>query len=280
MLFSQTRLSDLPTLSQLEEARGALRSSEKALDDISEKIRNAEDELTKVIEETRQTISNYTAKQAAIQQEVALIRAFIAPIRRLPNDLLREIFLICFEHNASSAWTLAAVCTGWRRLALSVHSLWSRIRLELTQNDSPDIIRLWLERSGLSCPLDIEITLQVSHMSGGNSVTSRPRRGARTCLSYPPVSSPPLPSGNNPPLNSHGLMLPSFGFLSPPYSHSNSPSPSTSNSSSSQQQAGRASSWGYIAFYYLTSQMERWERFVFRFDRTFSSIQALKSISG
>ena len=38
--------------------------------------------------------------------------------------------------------------------------------------------------------------------------------------------------------------------------------------------------WGYIAFFYLVEQMHRWERFVFRFDKQFPSIQALKSISG
>ena len=38
--------------------------------------------------------------------------------------------------------------------------------------------------------------------------------------------------------------------------------------------------WGYIAFYYLMQQMHRWERFVFRFDRQFSSINALKTMTG
>jgi len=38
--------------------------------------------------------------------------------------------------------------------------------------------------------------------------------------------------------------------------------------------------WGHIAFYYLTEQMHRWERFVFRFEKQFNSIHALKSITG
>ncbi|GJJ14768.1 hypothetical protein Clacol_009036 [Clathrus columnatus] len=281
MSFSSFRSSDLPSLSQLEEARQALHSSEHAFNVVSRKIKDAEDALAKIIKETKQTIDKYTVEQAAIQQEMTLIRGLIAPIRRLPSDLLREVFLTCFEHSASSAWTLAAVCSTWRRLALSVPILWSKIRLELTQNDSPDIIRLWVERSGLRCPLDIEITLQVSSNPATTSVTPRPRRGSRSCFSYPPpFPSPPISSVNNPPLNSHGLMLPSLGFLSPPYSHTNSPS--SPNSSSSQHQAsGRATNyWGYIAFYYLTSQIERWERFVFRFDRSFSSIPALKNITG
>jgi len=38
--------------------------------------------------------------------------------------------------------------------------------------------------------------------------------------------------------------------------------------------------WGHIAFYYLAEQIHRWERFVFRFDKHFSSINALKSVIG
>jgi hypothetical protein len=38
--------------------------------------------------------------------------------------------------------------------------------------------------------------------------------------------------------------------------------------------------WGHIAVYYLVQQMHRWERFVFRFDKGFGSIAALKSITG
>jgi hypothetical protein len=38
--------------------------------------------------------------------------------------------------------------------------------------------------------------------------------------------------------------------------------------------------WGHIAFFYLVEQMHRWERFVFRHDRNFASIGALRSISG
>ena len=38
--------------------------------------------------------------------------------------------------------------------------------------------------------------------------------------------------------------------------------------------------WGHIAFFYLVEQMHRWERFVFRYDRQFSSAGALKAIEG
>ncbi len=38
-------------------------------------------------------------------------------------------------------------------------------------------------------------------------------------------------------------------------------------------------SWGHIAMFYLTEQMPRWKRFVFRFEKSFESMAALKTIS-
>lgn len=37
--------------------------------------------------------------------------------------------------------------------------------------------------------------------------------------------------------------------------------------------------WGHIAFFYLVEQMHRWERFIFRFDKQFTSMGALKAIN-
>lgn len=41
-----------------------------------------------------------------------------------------------------------------------------------------------------------------------------------------------------------------------------------------------AAQWAHVTMFYLTEQMHRWRRFVFRFDRQFASIGALKAISG
>lgn len=63
----------------------------------------------------------------------------------------------------------------------------------------------------------------------------------------------------------------------------NGPGGAVNGSGSGRQHArtrGGTLHWGHIAFYYLTEQMHRWERFVFRFDRQFGSINALKSITG
>lgn len=54
---------------------------------------------------------------------------------------------------------------------------------------------------------------------------------------------------------------------------------STAGSWRQSRARGSGAHWGHIAFFYLMEQMHRWERFVFRFDRQFGSINAIKTIA-
>jgi hypothetical protein len=291
-------MSELPSAHQLAEAKETLAASQQALQNITRKIDDAEQTLAEIVASTRCTIDTLTAERTALQREVSLALAYISPIRRLPHELLREVFLISFEHNPRCAWAHASVCTLWRRIALSMPMLWSKIRLDTTQNDSADTIRLWLERSGMVCPLDIEITLQVTPLPSSPSIIKpRTRRRSHSYSYPPPLPSPPLSWGGPVPVAQHGAVnistaggglvhyLPPGIFPStpvvvspPPHSHSNHSSPQPNSGTS--QSVKSIAHWGHIAMYYLTQQMERWERFVFRFDKSFPSISALKSISG
>ena len=286
--MSKFSMTELPTASQLAQARESLGKSEVVLKELSQKIDDAERELAQIIQITRQKIDTLNAEKTELQQEIALTLAYVSPIRRLPNELLRAIFLINFEDDARCAWTFSSVCTLWRRISLQTPRLWSRIRVDTTQNSSADIIRLWLERSGLTCPLDIEISLQVSQPPSPHKA---PRRGRS--LSYPaPLPSPPLswagmPIHHHTPVNIggngggvvHYISTPGFPGVplvvspSPPASQASTPGPSA-------QVARAVTHWGHIAMFYLTQQMERWERFVFKFDKTFPSMSALMSITG
>ena len=71
---------------------------------------------------------------------------------------------------------------------------------------------------------------------------------------------------------------------SPPHTHATEWDPpmlmTPERSTLSQQRLRKNMHWGHIAFYYLVEQMHRWERFVFKFDKQFASIGALKAIEG
>lgn len=175
---------------------------------------------------------------------------------------------------------------------LYLSSFLSQVRLITTPTSSPELIRLWLERSGHTVPLDIEIYLRVTDQcpnatasllnanqrrrrrSSGNLSTGSPSwtplSNAMTAPAPPHMTSPiPLPphfAGN---LAGTGSMVVSGPPL---YSQDSGPSLTAINRPSIH--------WAHIAFYYLVEQMPRWERFIFRYDKAFKSMTALASIAG
>ncbi|KNZ73251.1 hypothetical protein J132_08019, partial [Termitomyces sp. J132] len=195
-----------PTETSLTDARRVLSASKASVSDVETKIEAAEAALAKIVRESKSLIEDLQTQRNVLEQTITQTMAYLSPIRRLPLELLRNIFMECFEEHPCCAW----------------------IRLITTQHASADTIRLWLERSGDTVPLDIEIFLRVTSPSISDQWLSMHHPGDR---------------------------------------------PTARQSRSSLH-------WGHIAIYYLAEQMHRWERFIFRFDKQFASLSALKSISG
>ncbi|THU75679.1 hypothetical protein K435DRAFT_706647, partial [Dendrothele bispora CBS 962.96] len=76
-------------------------------------------------------------QQQRIYRQIDQYRSLLAPIRKLPPEVLGHIFhLICTENSATTeidcpAVHLSHVCAGWRDLARTTPSLWSRISINL-----------------------------------------------------------------------------------------------------------------------------------------------------
>ncbi|KAF8955981.1 hypothetical protein BDZ97DRAFT_1853913 [Flammula alnicola] len=131
-----------------------------------------------------------------LTREIEEYRALISPVRRLPIDILQEIFCHCLptEHNAlmshhDAPVLLARICSSWRSIALSTPELWSSIHIpvppfsrsrffyrnydeEAYKTDTINLVakrsaaaREWLARS-CACPLSI--SLHDADASGGN----------------------------------------------------------------------------------------------------------------
>lgn len=127
-------------------------------------------------------------KQAEIRQAIERYTKILAPIRRVPLDVLCEIFAHCLpahRNPTTGAWEcpmlLTRVCSIWRALALASPELWARIHIpfqpdlegsiyrsyagerEISSDEVTRTLRLrtdaareWLSRSG-ECPLSISI---------------------------------------------------------------------------------------------------------------------------
>jgi len=85
--------------------------------------------------------------------------AFLAPIRRLPAEILIEIFMLCMNYDLSSfspnrsPSLFGQVCRGWRQVALSTQKLWSSITVTYYRPSSAKA-KLWISRAS-SAPLTI-----------------------------------------------------------------------------------------------------------------------------
>ncbi|KAK7023070.1 hypothetical protein R3P38DRAFT_2957360 [Favolaschia claudopus] len=97
---------------------------------------------------------------------VAQLRMAIAPIRKLPAELLAEIFLIVrdslIRFRERDCIRLSHVCAHWRSVAQSTPQLWTS-RLVLMPKTTPSVnhltsIKQWLDRSA---PFSIPIVLQI-----------------------------------------------------------------------------------------------------------------------
>ncbi|KDR83132.1 hypothetical protein GALMADRAFT_872316 [Galerina marginata CBS 339.88] len=138
------------------------------------------------IQTLQNRLKELTPKCETIQQSISDLSALIS-LRRLPTDLLREVFLHClpaYRNPTLSAlgapMVLTRVCGLWRSVALSYPRLWARLHIPFSDDylgdttDADDnakelrlkaikvlqlrcnVVEEWLMRSG-TCPLDISI---------------------------------------------------------------------------------------------------------------------------
>ncbi|KAJ7592788.1 hypothetical protein C8J56DRAFT_482830 [Mycena floridula] len=134
--------------------------------------------LNQLLDTSNDEISRLTAaidklvlEREKLQSNVMAYKAVLAPIRLLPEDMLREIFVNCLPSNkpADIAITdapllLGRICRSWRELVLSTPELWASIHVHfLHPFDTIRVQRLndeaqaWIARSG-TCPLTIAVT--------------------------------------------------------------------------------------------------------------------------
>ncbi|KAJ7587174.1 hypothetical protein C8J56DRAFT_1051474 [Mycena floridula] len=152
-------------------------------------VTEAEGEVTRCSDEIsrlREIIEKVEKHQAKLTHEISIHQTFMAPIRRLPPELLALIFSFfctvdfwdCKPFVSKSnrmtgslfrePFIIATVCNHWRSIALSTPSLWSTIMLgggtmELSRKDHyddpdaelddsrtfpEDVLEVALERSG------------------------------------------------------------------------------------------------------------------------------------
>ncbi|KAF7979227.1 hypothetical protein HWV62_67 [Athelia sp. TMB] len=156
-LFTQIDTHYAPTTSEQHHIRANLAEVESdlaRLDSALEHLKAAQERLQ--------------LKRSALQQHAAACAALMAPIKRVPPEILVEVFMYLLPKvwNDASAVALRSrmlpshICKRWRELSLSVAHFWSEITVKVDREDMDrrlECARSWLARSG-SCPLKVHLS--------------------------------------------------------------------------------------------------------------------------
>ena len=105
-------------------------------------------------QETERVIRDIQSKVWALEQENSYAASLLAPIRRLPAEMLSEIFTIAITVYGCSSLRLMRVCHTWRYVLVTTPRIWSTIIVRTWTK--PDYVKFLLERTG-RVTLDVEI---------------------------------------------------------------------------------------------------------------------------
>ncbi|KAF7366611.1 hypothetical protein MSAN_00918900 [Mycena sanguinolenta] len=142
-------------------------------------LKRLEDEIAAL----QKTMDKLTEERDTVAAFVEAHKALTSPLRRLPLDIIEELFMACLPTNRNCVMSateapvlLGRVCSSWRTISLSSPRLWSRLHIvEPTRSYSAnpnlyetkvaqrlEVAKIWLQRSG-TCPLSISLESNLDH---------------------------------------------------------------------------------------------------------------------
>ncbi|KAJ7114154.1 hypothetical protein C8R43DRAFT_935280, partial [Mycena crocata] len=111
------------------------RDCQRIMELIVAPMKEAQD-LTTEIARLQDIVEKLTAKRDGLTEFVESHLAFVSPVRKLPHDILGEIFVACLPtdrypilHQRDSPLLLSHICSDWRSVALSTPRLWEALHI-------------------------------------------------------------------------------------------------------------------------------------------------------
>ncbi|KAJ7225065.1 hypothetical protein B0H12DRAFT_990132, partial [Mycena haematopus] len=127
--------------------------------------RTLKDKLGLQLTQMRMDVMRLEREELHASRHVSRCEFALAPVRRIPAEILSEIFL-CYvdllgdQHQCvdvkHGVWLLAHICSYWRLVALSTSELWSSCGFSCDKpgRDPLSLVQDWLNYSG-NRPLSI-----------------------------------------------------------------------------------------------------------------------------
>ncbi|KAJ7443013.1 hypothetical protein FB451DRAFT_96141 [Mycena latifolia] len=149
------------------------------------RLKRLDDEIA----DLQKALDKLAEERAGLSAFVDAHRALISPVRRLPLDIIQEIFVACLPAHRNCVMSaveapvlLGRICSSWRSISLSTPRLWSRLHIvePTCPYNAPamfkekvaqrlETTKMWLGRSG-RCPLSISLQSTFDH-TGFTSAT-------------------------------------------------------------------------------------------------------------
>ncbi|KAJ7796600.1 hypothetical protein B0H14DRAFT_3887487 [Mycena olivaceomarginata] len=159
------------------------------------RLKNLDNEIA----ELQKAIDKLVEERDGLEVYVDAHKALISPARRLPLDIIQEIFVACIPKHRNCVMSaseapvlLGRICSSWRALSLTTPRLWASLHIVEPPRErygSPntvvdekvaqrlDTMKMWLGRSG-QCPLSISLQSGPNYESPpGTPTTSHSRSG-------------------------------------------------------------------------------------------------------
>ena len=111
--------------------------------------------------DTETAILGIEKRISILEHENNCAISLLAPIRRLPAEMLSEIFMVAIIECGCSALRLTHVCRSWRSVLLAMSRVWSKIKIGTWT--STEEIECLLERTG-RITLDVDIDVESDEM--------------------------------------------------------------------------------------------------------------------
>ncbi|KAJ7718278.1 hypothetical protein B0H16DRAFT_1797754 [Mycena metata] len=158
--------------------------------------------LNDEIQRLQSLLEQVTAQRDRLNVFVDAHLALISPIRRLPDDIVAEIFKATLPtdrnvmmSSAEAPLLLSSVFQVWRRLALSTPRLWASFHIVIPASEAElphlgETTSLWLSRSG-ALPLSVSL-FGCLRLIGSNDRYRNPLR--RPDLTFTPLAAHALRS--------------------------------------------------------------------------------------
>ena len=175
------RNNEVPSDTAIDEVTGLLQPLLKDCEDVDTEINR----LDALLREQK-------AKRQEMQNAVDQYNIIISPVRRLPPDILQEIFWHCLPSHrnpvmisSEAPLLLTRICSSWRSTAYASPNIWSKLHIPLPGDPGIStgyevfrdegvlirrcerfaqlmrsrcvVVREWLSRSG-TCPLSLSIS--------------------------------------------------------------------------------------------------------------------------